>query len=170
MGAEAHMEADNDEKTVNVPIPPEMEPPEYPTSNLHLLILGTAFFALWAGSVSWVAYPINEMADFIQSSSVLQTATVLPVIQKEFGISTSEVQWVAASSTIVWVSYLSMSSREIKLIADDEQGSSQIVAGRCCDFYGRKRMYHYGMILLILSNTLSTFMPVRLSPYHHIVQ
>jgi hypothetical protein len=48
------------------------------------------------------------------------------------------------------------------LIADDEQGSSQIVAGRCCDIYGRKRMYHYGMILLILSNTLSTFMPVSL--------
>jgi hypothetical protein len=41
-----------------------------------------------------------------QSSSVLQTATVLPVIQKEFGISKSEVQSVAASSTIVWVSLI----------------------------------------------------------------
>ena len=50
------------------------------------------------------------------------------------------------------------------MVADDEQGSSQIVAGQCCDLYGRKRMYHYGMILLILSNTLSTFMPVRLLP------
>ena len=109
------MEADNDEQTVNEPVPPEMEPPEYPTSNLHLLILGTAFFALWAGSVSWVESRIDEAADFIQSSSVLQTATVLPVIQKEFGISTSEVQWVAASSTIVWVSHLLIPSSEIQL-------------------------------------------------------
>lgn len=54
MGAEVHVEVDNDEKTVDVPIPPEMGPPEYPTSNLHLLILGTAFFALWAGSVSCI--------------------------------------------------------------------------------------------------------------------
>jgi len=115
MGAEDHVEADNDEKTVDVPIPPEMIPPEYPTSNLHLLILGTAFFALWAGSVSWVESRIDEAADFIQSSSVLQTATVLPVIQKEFGISTSEVQWVAASSTIVWVSHLLIPSSEIQL-------------------------------------------------------
>jgi len=52
MGAEGHLEVDNDEKAVDIPISPQMEPPEYPTSNLHLLILGTAFFALWAGSVS----------------------------------------------------------------------------------------------------------------------
>ena len=29
---------------------------------------------------------------------------MLPVIQKEFGVSRSQVQWVAASNTIVWVS------------------------------------------------------------------
>jgi hypothetical protein len=28
---------------------------------------------------------------------------MLPVIQKEFGVSRSQVQWVAASNTIVWV-------------------------------------------------------------------
>ena len=47
---------------------------------------------------------MKETANQNQSSSVLQTATVLPIIQKEFGITKSEVQWVAASSTIVWVS------------------------------------------------------------------
>jgi hypothetical protein len=52
MGTEETVEEDNDDKTVDVPTPPEIAPSEYPTSNSHLLILGAAFFALWAGSVS----------------------------------------------------------------------------------------------------------------------
>jgi hypothetical protein len=52
MGSADTVEDDNDVETVDVPTPPEMVVPEYPTSNLHLLILGSAFFALWAGSVS----------------------------------------------------------------------------------------------------------------------
>jgi hypothetical protein len=52
MGLADPVEDDNDDKAVDVPTPPQMGVPEYPTSNLHLLILGSAFFALWAGSVS----------------------------------------------------------------------------------------------------------------------
>jgi hypothetical protein len=110
MGTEDSVEVDrsatSEEKAVDILTPPELELPEYPTSNLHLLTLGAAFFALWAGSVSHIGPCIDETAEHFQSSSVLQTATVLPVIQKEFGISKSEVQWVAASSTIVWLSLL----------------------------------------------------------------
>jgi hypothetical protein len=55
MGTEDPVEVDrlgtSEEKVVDILTPPEMEPPKYPTSNLHLLILGAAFFALWAGSV-----------------------------------------------------------------------------------------------------------------------
>jgi hypothetical protein len=56
MGTEDSVEVDrsatSEEKAVDILTPPELELPEYPTSNLHLLILGAAFFALWAGSVS----------------------------------------------------------------------------------------------------------------------
>ena len=56
MGIEDSAEVDHsgtsEEEVVDILTPPEMEAPEYPTSNLHLLILGAAFFALWAGSVS----------------------------------------------------------------------------------------------------------------------
>jgi hypothetical protein len=51
MGSDDPVEDANDDKVIDVPNPPQMEVPEYPTSNLHLLILGAAFFALWAGSV-----------------------------------------------------------------------------------------------------------------------
>lgn len=29
---------------------------------------------------------------------------ILPVVAKEFGVSSSQVQWIAATNTIVWVS------------------------------------------------------------------
>jgi hypothetical protein len=62
MGTMDTVEDDNDDKVVDVPTPPELEPPEYPTSNLHLLILGAALFALWAGSVSQIGPCIDETA------------------------------------------------------------------------------------------------------------
>jgi hypothetical protein len=52
----------SEEKVVDILTPPELELPEYPTSNLHLLILGAAFFALWAGSVSQIGPCIDETA------------------------------------------------------------------------------------------------------------
>jgi hypothetical protein len=41
---------------------------------------------------------------------------MLPVIQKEFGVSRSQVQWVAASNTIVWVSLVTFNVHYLKLL------------------------------------------------------
>ena len=43
-------------------------------------------------------------ADMTQASAVEQTSMILPVVAKEFGVSSSQVQWIAATNTIVWVS------------------------------------------------------------------
>lgn len=46
-----------------------------------------------------------------QAGGILTTAFALPVMAKEFNVSPAEVQWVAASCMIVWVSHLSASHR-----------------------------------------------------------
>jgi MFS family permease len=82
---------------------------------------------------------------------------ILPVIAEEFGVSKSQVQWVAASNTIVWVSFHSGLTVLIELTL---KGSLQIIAGRCCDIYGRKRAFHVGMACFVIATFLSAFMPV----------
>jgi hypothetical protein len=51
-----------DDKIVETPTSPEMGTLEYPTSNLRLIILGAAFFALWAGSVRQIGLSIRTIA------------------------------------------------------------------------------------------------------------
>jgi hypothetical protein len=106
-----------DEKDVDLATPPELETSDQ-LSDTRLFILGAAFFALWAGNVGYFISSSFHCCntDGIQSSSVLQTATMLPVIQKEFGVSRSQVQWVAASNTIVWVSLVTFSVHYLKLL------------------------------------------------------
>lgn len=50
-----------DKKDAEPPTPLELENAEYPMSNLRLLVLGAAFFALWAGNVSSVEKLVKGM-------------------------------------------------------------------------------------------------------------
>lgn len=56
MGGQGEAEGDTsvmDSYDVVVPTPPELEITEYPLSNSQLLLLGAAFFATWAGNISF---------------------------------------------------------------------------------------------------------------------
>nr|XP_018262110.1 uncharacterized protein I303_05125 [Kwoniella dejecticola CBS 10117]OBR84268.1 hypothetical protein I303_05125 [Kwoniella dejecticola CBS 10117] len=76
----------------------------------------------------------------LTSASILETAFALPVIADDFGISPGQVQWVAASMMLTW-------------------GCFQLIAGRLCDIFGRRRGYLLGCLGLMLTNIVSTFMP-----------
>ncbi|WVQ65328.1 uncharacterized protein L199_003504 [Kwoniella botswanensis] len=76
----------------------------------------------------------------LTSASILETAFALPVIGVEFDLTPGEVQWVSASMMLTW-------------------GCFQLIAGRCCDVFGRKRGYLIGCLGLMLTNIISTFMP-----------
>ncbi|OCF75422.1 hypothetical protein I204_04277 [Kwoniella mangroviensis CBS 8886] len=76
----------------------------------------------------------------LTSASILETAFALPVIGVELDLTPGEVQWVSASMMSTW-------------------GCFQLIAGRLCDIFGRKRGYLTGCLGLMLTNIISTFMP-----------
>ncbi|WVW84950.1 hypothetical protein I302_106986 [Kwoniella bestiolae CBS 10118] len=76
----------------------------------------------------------------LTSASILETAFALPVIGEEFHLTPGEVQWIAASMMLTW-------------------GCFQLIAGRLCDIFGRKRGYMIGCLGLMVTNIISTFMP-----------
>jgi hypothetical protein len=92
----------------------------------------------------------------------MQTSIMLPVLAKELKVSASQVQWVAATNMMTWAGRSRITHQ---LISDtDPKGCFQVIAGRCCDVYGRKRGLYCGMLVWVLSNVASTFMPVNPKP------
>lgn len=83
----------------------------------------------------------NDVASLIQTSTIAQAAFSLSVIGREFGVGHAPVQWVAASSAIPW-------------------GALQLVAGRLCDVYGRRRGFIVGSAVSAVFCVISAFMPV----------
>ena len=52
-----------------------------------------------------------------ESAGILETSFALPVIQRDFGISDADVQWVLASYMLVWVRALEKGHRG-QVVAD----------------------------------------------------
>ncbi|RXK36163.1 hypothetical protein M231_06568 [Tremella mesenterica] len=74
------------------------------------------------------------------SAAILETAFILPTVGREFSLSDAKAQWIAASYMLTL-------------------GCFQVIAGRLCDVYGRKRGLLIGCFTFIIFNVLSAVMP-----------
>lgn len=73
---------------------------------------------------------------------------------RDFNVSLTDVQWVAASNMLTWVRFTHFVN-----LTDSVQGCLQLIAGRLCDVFGRKRGYIIGCVTSTLFNIMATFMP-----------
>jgi EmrB/QacA subfamily drug resistance transporter len=86
-------------------------------------------------SRAWSTLALLCVAQFVDVLDVNAVVVALPVIGREFGLASGELQWVVTSYVLVFGSFL-------------------LLAGRLADLYGRRRMFLVGLALFTAASLL----------------